>query len=123
MNSCTFGPRIADTCSSGPSWWTLPHCLGLAAVAAIVVLAAAVVFRPGPLAWLWDRMEALLTMNRLQRRRAVIRAGLALDLLAAIALAVAVLAGARPAKAAIVPAVTLAIGITCGTVYLYRSRP
>jgi hypothetical protein len=63
MNSCTFGPGIPDTCAPGPSWWTFPHCLGLAAAAAIVVLAVAVVFWPGPLARLRGRIEALLTFG------------------------------------------------------------
>jgi|HubBroStandDraft_6_1064221.scaffolds.fasta_scaffold49723_11 hypothetical protein len=64
MNSCTFGPGIPDTCSRlQTSWWTLPHCLGLVVAGAIVVLAVAVVFRPGLLAWLRDRIEALLTFG------------------------------------------------------------
>ncbi len=57
------------------------------------------------------------------QRRAVALGVLVLDILAAAALASAVLAGAYPARAAIAPAVTLAIGITFGTAYLYRSRP
>jgi hypothetical protein len=57
------------------------------------------------------------------QRRAVTLAGLILDLAAFLALAAAVLAGAVPARAMILPAVTLAIGITFGTAYLYRSRP
>ena len=63
-------------------------------------------------------------MNR-PRRRVVTLAGLALDIATALALAGAILAGAIPAGRAIAPAVTLAIGITCGTAYLYsiRSRP
>jgi hypothetical protein len=63
-------------------------------------------------------------MNRPQRR-AVTLAGLAIDFLAFLALTGGVLAGAIPAGRMIFPAVTLAIGITCGTAYLYstRSRP
>lgn len=61
-------------------------------------------------------------MNRPQRR-AVTLAGLAVDLLAFLALSGGVLAGAIPAGHMIIPAVTLAAGITCGTAYLYWSRP
>lgn len=63
-------------------------------------------------------------MNR-DQRRAVTLAGLAIDVLSLLALSAAVLAGAIPAGRMTAPAVTLAIGITCGTAYLYatRSRP
>lgn len=59
------------------------------------------------------------------RRRAVTLAGIAIDILAFLALAGGVIAGAIPAGRMIAPAVTLAIGITTGTAYLVstRSRP
>jgi hypothetical protein len=110
VNSCTFGPGIPDTCATGPSWWTLPHCLGLAAAAA-VILAAAIAFWPALLAWLRPR------------RRAVTLAGLAIDLLAFLALTGGVLAGAIPAGRMTAPAITLAAGISTGTAYLYFTRP
>jgi hypothetical protein len=57
------------------------------------------------------------------RRRATAKAGLALDILAAIALAASAFIGEIPARSVILPAVTLAIGITIGTGYLYSTRP
>ncbi len=60
-------------------------------------------------------------MNR-ARRRAVTLAGLAIDILSFLALAGAVIAGAIPARRMTVPAVTLAVGITAGTAYLYGTR-
>jgi hypothetical protein len=57
------------------------------------------------------------------QRRAVTLACLAIDILAFLALTGGVLAGTIPAGRMIIPAVTLAIGITIGTAYLYRSRP
>ena len=60
-------------------------------------------------------------MNRPQRR-AVTLTGLAIDLLAFLALTGGVIAGVIPAGHMILPAVTLAIGITIGTAYLYRTR-
>lgn len=57
------------------------------------------------------------------RRRAVTLASLAVDLLAFLALSGGVLAGAIPARDMTAPAVLLAISITAGAFYLYRSRP
>jgi hypothetical protein len=61
-------------------------------------------------------------MNR-PRRRATAEAGLVLDILAAFLLAAGALFGEIPAGSAIVPAITLAIGIVAGGTYLYATRP
>jgi hypothetical protein len=65
MTSCSFGPGIPDTCLRAASWWTLPHCIGLA-----VVVCAAVALTwlwPGPLAWAWDQTAGRLTGTRMSR--------------------------------------------------------
>jgi hypothetical protein len=63
-------------------------------------------------------------MNR-PKRRAVAKAGLVLDIFSLLALSIAVLIGIIPAGRMTAPAVTLAIGIAGGSLYLFltRSRP